>query len=336
MAHPSASRSLLGLVRNFKQLNVTDPLTQCLAPRLSRNFATQTELPISEMAKDIDAGNDASKTKLETPFPGMTTSASPAEVYALDHPVLATRYTWPRIEPSGYALYSPKYLDAPLRRDILHRAIIYEADMTRQGTASTKWRFDVHGSNRKLYQQKGTGRARVRDKKSPIRRGGGVAFGPKPRDFSTELPEKVYQQAFRIALSYRLRKNELIILDNQITLPEDNSARFLNNIFEANQWGQGHGRSLLVTKTLEKYNPRVFEAMGTIGEHGELKDIEDVDVKDLLTSGRVVIERSALLRLLCRAHSFESGGSWFTFGMPIYHVREKYPHLQPEQIVQYL
>ncbi|OAP62594.1 50S ribosomal protein L4 [Fonsecaea erecta] len=338
MPHTSAPRSLLGLARRFNQLNVADPLTQCLAPRLScRTFASQTHLPVAELTKDTEQRSESSHTQIPSieasPTPGLSTSA---ELHALDHPVLATLYSWPHIEPARYALYGPRYLDAPLRRDLLHRAVVYEADATRQGTASTKWRFDVHGSNRKLYQQKGTGRARVRDKKSPIRRGGGVAFGPKPRDFSTELQKKVYHQAFRIALSYRFRRNELIILDNKINLPDGNSARFLNNIFEANYWGQGHGRSLLVTSTPESSGARIFDEMDTIGEHGELKDIEDVDVKDLLTSGRVVIERSALLSLLCKEQTFKENGTVFTFEKPLKDVKLANKLQVPEKVVQYL
>ena len=281
---------------------MSNSVQQCLAPRFSRSFASQTQLPVSGIAKDIDPGLDLSRKETLAPRKShIITSTSPSELYTLDHPVLATLHSWPQIEPSSYKLYETEHLDAPLRRDILHRAVIYEADMTRQGTASTKWRFDVHGSNRKLHQQKGTGRARVRDKKSPIRRGGGVAFGPKPRDFSTELQRKVYLQAFRVALSYRFRKNELIVLENKINLPEKNGARFLSNLFEANRWGQGHGRSLLVTMLGEEEEPgRVFEAMETIGEHGELKSHMDVDVKDLLTSGRVVIEEKALSTLVRR------------------------------------
>ena len=198
----------------------------------------------------------------------------------------------------------------PLRRDILHRAVVFEADATRQGTASTKWRGDVHGSNRKLYQQKGTGKARVRDKKSPIRRGGGVAFGPKPRDFSTELQRKVYDQAWRIALSYRHRRGELIILNNNISLDEHRGSRFLNNVFEGNQWGKENGRSLLVTRSLEQQERRLFEEMRGIGEHGALKDIEDVDVKDLLETGRIVIEKAALNYLLLEhSHDVDSGST---------------------------
>ncbi|EXJ65923.1 uncharacterized protein A1O5_10899 [Cladophialophora psammophila CBS 110553] len=340
MPHTSASRSLLGLVRRFNQLNVADPLTQCLAPRLGRAFASQTQLPIPKITKEFEPGRDSSQIRTPStaasPTPWLSRTPSTTELHVLDHPVLATLHSWPHIEPTRYALYGSRYLDAPLRRDILHRAVIYEADATRQGTASTKWRFEVHGSNRKLYQQKGTGRARVRDKKSPIRRGGGVAFGPKPRDFSTELQKKVYHQAFRIALSYRFRKNELVILNDKITLPEGNSARFLNNVFEANRWGQGYGRSLLVTSTLESAGSRIFEEMEVIGEHGELKDIEDVDVKDLLTSGRIVIERSALLSLLCKEQTFKENGTVFTFEKSFRDVKLENRLQVPEKVVQYL
>ncbi|KAK5443320.1 54S ribosomal protein yml6, mitochondrial [Exophiala xenobiotica] len=298
MAHISASQNMLCLVRGVKRLNIADPLMQCLAPRLTRPFAAQAELPVSDILKEINAG-------LETSSPTTSTSTqssfSPTNSHILETPVLKTLYSWPDLEPQKFAWYKPEYLDAPMRRDILHRAVIYEADATRQGTASTKWRFDVHGSNRKLYAQKGTGRARVRDKKSPIRRGGGVAFGPKPRDFSSELQRKVYSQAFRIALSYRQRKGELVVLNNGIKLPsEDIGARWLNNVFEANNWGKEHGRSLLVTNTLESEEPRIFEEMDQVGEHGVLKDIDDVDVKDLLETGRVVIEKQALFRLLTK------------------------------------
>lgn len=196
----------------------------------------------------------------------------------------------------------------PLRRDILHRAVIFEADGSRQGTASTKWRADVHGSNRKIAPQKGLGRARVGDKKSPIRRGGGVAFGPHPRDFSTELPRKIYDIAFRTALSHRYRKGELIILDSKPTLPMSNSPWLLHNIFTTNKWGKGHGRSLLVTDShrMSPETERLFETMLMMGEHGDAKDLEDVDVKDLLSAGRVIIDKEAL-NIVLATHSADLG-----------------------------
>lgn len=207
-------------------------------------------------------------------------------------------YQFPTLEPSGYALYHPQFLNVPLRRDILHRAVIFEADGSRQGTASTKWKTEVHGSNRKILQQKGTGKARAGTKKSPIRRGGGVAFGPHPRDFSTELQAKVYAQAFRTALSYRYRKGELVILDNDISAMEEKTDRWLLHVFLANKWARENGGTMVVTGLAEESNPEVFRKMSLINHHATLKDINNVDVKDLLEKRRVVIEKNALQTLL--------------------------------------
>jgi len=103
----------------------------------------------------------------------------------------------------------PTVFDHPIRRDILHLCVIHHLDSLRQGTASTKTRGEVKGSGRKIMKQKGTGKARVGDAQSPIRRGGGVAFGPKPRDFSTKLPRKVIQMGMRVALSVKAKEQTL-------------------------------------------------------------------------------------------------------------------------------
>jgi len=97
----------------------------------------------------------------------------------------------------------------PLRRDILFLCVNHARDALRQGSASTKTRGEVAGSGRKIRPQKGTGRARLGDGQSPMLRGGGVAFGPKPRDFATDLPRKVRMLGMRIALSSRLREGAL-------------------------------------------------------------------------------------------------------------------------------
>src|SRR5690242_9859770 len=119
--------------------------------------------------------------------------------------VLTTIHKFPTMEPIRFDSYSSKYLYLPLRRDLLHRAVIFEGDATRQGTASTKTRFEVHGSHRKIRPQKGTGKARLGTRQSPMLKGGGKSFGPHPRDFSTELPRKMYDLAWRTALSWRYR-----------------------------------------------------------------------------------------------------------------------------------
>ncbi|PVF94482.1 ribosomal protein L4 [Serendipita vermifera] len=107
---------------------------------------------------------------------------------------------------------NPTVFSHPIRRDVLHACVTWYRDSLRRGTASTKSRGEVRGSNRKIRPQKGTGRARLGDRGSPMLRGGGVAFGPKPRDFSTELPRKVREMGMRVALSAKLRERKLIVV----------------------------------------------------------------------------------------------------------------------------
>jgi len=103
----------------------------------------------------------------------------------------------------------PTVFNHPIRRDILHLCVVHYLDSLRQGSASTKTRGEVRGSGIKIRQQKGTGRARLGDGQSPMLVGGGVAFGPKPRDFSTKLPRKVIQMGMRVALSVKMKEHQL-------------------------------------------------------------------------------------------------------------------------------
>ncbi len=111
-------------------------------------------------------------------------------------------------------LLSKEVFGHPIRRDVVHLCLTHHMDGLRRGTASTKTRWKVKGSGRKLYQQKGTGRARVGDARSPIRRGGGIVFGPHPRDFSTCLPRKVRKMGFRVALSDKLKEAQLYVVES--------------------------------------------------------------------------------------------------------------------------
>lgn len=202
------------------------------------------------------------------------------------------------MQPKAYISYAYNHLNVPLRKDILHRAVIFEADAARQGTASTKHRTQVKGSGRKKVPQKGTGRARQSDLKSPSVRGGGVAHGPHPRDFSTDLPEQIYNLAWRTALSYRYRKGELIISADRLNLAEDQSPRFFDNFFESLGWGKNNGRSLVVLDGPKTDRVHLFEALQQVGEHTNVKYRDEVKVKDLLSCGRVIIERPALASIL--------------------------------------
>lgn len=213
--------------------------------------------------------------------------------------VLATIHKFPSLEPLRLQSYPANYLNLPTRRDILHRAVVYEGDMTRLGTAHTKTRYEIRGSARKIRPQKGSGRARLGDKKSPMLVGGGVSHGPRNRDFSTELPKKVYDLAWRTALSYRWRKGELIIVDNAIEL-ESPSQRLLNHIFELHERERGKGRSLLVTS---QNRPLLEHALDKMDRRRQALTWDLVDVKDLLELSRIIIERQALWKIFASHRS---------------------------------
>ncbi|OIW29556.1 ribosomal protein L4 [Coniochaeta ligniaria NRRL 30616] len=264
------------------------------------------------------------RTMATTPSPNITRSST--DPWTPISSVPLTIYAFPSLEPRSLESWSPKHLHLPLRRDILHQAVVFEGDATRQGTASTKTRHEVHGSHRKLYRQKGTGRARVGTKQSPLRRGGGKSFGPKPRDFSTGLNRKVYDLAWRTALSYRYRRGELIVTEDgmELPLPEEFLAlveagrlrgvgmeesaeledgfvrRYMRGIMQGLRWGAEHGRTTFVTGDRR---PNLFTSLEVAGEEGRALELEDVDVKDLLETGRIVIEREALREMIKRHQS---------------------------------
>ena len=101
----------------------------------------------------------------------------------------------------------------PFNQAVVHQAIVRQLANARQGTACTKTRGEVAGSHQKLFRQKGTGQARAGSRRSPIRRGGGVAFGPKPRSYRQEMPKKMHRLALRSMLSIKAEDKELMVLE---------------------------------------------------------------------------------------------------------------------------
>ena len=107
-----------------------------------------------------------------------------------------------------------KVFGLPVNDDVIYYAITNELANRRVGTACTKTRSEVHGSNAKPYKQKGTGHARRGDKKSPINVGGGTIFGPKPRDFGFDLPKKVKRLAMKSILSLQAQSDRLTVVED--------------------------------------------------------------------------------------------------------------------------
>ena len=101
----------------------------------------------------------------------------------------------------------------PMNEAVVHQALVRQRANARAGTASTKTRSEVSGSTRKLYRQKHTGRARAGDLRSPLRRHGGVIFGPKPRSYRQQMPKKMRRLAIKCLLSAKVSDGELKIID---------------------------------------------------------------------------------------------------------------------------
>lgn len=252
-----------------------------------------------------------------------------ANLFFLVSTVPVTIHNFPSLEPTSLEQWPVQHLYLPLRRDLLHLAVVYEGDNTRQGTASTKTRWDVHGSHRKVRPQKGTGRARLGSKQSPLLRGGGKTFGPHPRDFGTKLNRKVYDKAWRTALSYRYRRGELIVCEDgmELTMPGDFEMiadkymkdglreayleKYMGNVLEALGLGSEYGRTLFVT---EGRRNRLFDAMEQTPTEGRAMNLEDVDIKDLLETGKVVMER-AVLKEMMEQHQSDLVSRIFVQGM---------------------
>src|SRR5215470_10032039 len=137
---------------------------------------------------------------------------------------------------------------APVNEDLLYEAVRHHLAVRRRGTAKTKTRHEVAGSGKKLWKQKGTGRARMGSIRSPLWRHGGTTHGPVPRDYSYKLPRKMQLGALRSALSAKLRDGELKVI-SAFQLADHKTKNFTKtlNTLEA-------GKKVLLVETAENRN----------------------------------------------------------------------------------
>jgi large subunit ribosomal protein L4 len=116
---------------------------------------------------------------------------------------------------------------AALNESLIHASVRHYMACGRQGTVNTKTRGEVSGSGKKLWKQKGTGRARIASIRSPLWKGGGNVHGPKQRDWSYNFPKKMRRGALRSAISERLREGNIIVLD-QLSFDQVKTKDFVN------------------------------------------------------------------------------------------------------------
>ncbi|KAF8640586.1 hypothetical protein AX17_000248 [Amanita inopinata Kibby_2008] len=183
-------------------------------------------------------------------------------------------------------LLDPSVFNHPIRRDILHLCVTHYLDSLRQGTASTKTRGEVRGSGAKIRPQKGSGRARLGDGQSPMLVGGGVAFGPKPRDFSTKLPRKVIQMGMRVALSAKVRERQLGVTTN-LDWPDGKTKHLVQKIDVL-----GLRKTLLVTGE-EKPSVGLERAIANI-PMVELVAAAELNVYEILKWQRLLLDTKAV------------------------------------------
>jgi large subunit ribosomal protein L4 len=144
----------------------------------------------------------------------------------------------------GEVTLSDAVFGVELNEGLIHAAVKNYLANGRQGTSATKTRGDVSGSGKKLWKQKGTGRARIASLRSPLWKGGGNVHGPQPRDWSYKMPKKMRRGALRSALSERLREGNIIVID-EITFKNPKTSEFLSTMEKL-----GFSRKEKPTKTL--------------------------------------------------------------------------------------
>ncbi|MDY6781805.1 MAG: 50S ribosomal protein L4 [Cyanobacteriota bacterium] len=173
---------------------------------------------------------------------------------------------------------------------ILHRAVVRHLANARKGTASTKTRSEVRGGGRKPWRQKGTGRARAGSNRSPLWRGGGVIFGPKPRDYSQKMNRKERRLALRTA--FQSRAEDLTIVED---FAEEFSRPKTKDLVSAfSRWGIGPGEKVLLILNEKAHN--VYLSGRNLKE---LKILlaNQLNVYDLLWADKIAVVKPALQKI---------------------------------------
>ncbi|WP_421658555.1 50S ribosomal protein L4 [Leptothermofonsia sp. ETS-13] len=173
---------------------------------------------------------------------------------------------------------------------IVHRALVRQMANARQGTVSTKTRAEVSGGGRKPWRQKGTGRARAGSNRSPLWRGGGVIFGPKPRDYSLKMNRKERRLALRTALQSRV-EDLIVVQDFADKLPRPKTKEMAKALAG---WGVEPGSKVLLI--LAERDEMVYLSARNINNL-RLISATNLNVFDLLAADRIVATTSAIAKI---------------------------------------
>jgi large subunit ribosomal protein L4 len=196
-------------------------------------------------------------------------------------------------EEVGEIELSDAVFDAPLNEALIHAAVKNYMQNARQGTSATKTRGNVQGSGRKLWKQKGTGRARVASLRSPLWKGGGNVHGPQPRDWSTKLPKKMRRGALRAALSERLREGNLIVIED-FSIANPKTRDFVGTLTTLGLRTKDKQTKTLIVDSLD--NENLIRSSRNI-QKTKVTNSYGVNIYDLLYHEKLIVSRTAVQEL---------------------------------------
>jgi large subunit ribosomal protein L4 len=202
-------------------------------------------------------------------------------------PVVAV-YSSSSGEQVGEMQLSERVFGEQINEAVIHEVVVNQLANARVGTSSTKGRGEVRGGGRKPWRQKGTGRARAGSIRSPLWRGGGVVFGPKPRDYSYTVPKKVRRLAFRSALSAKLAEDKMVVLDElNFDQPKTKKMVELLNKFSVDK------KAIVVTGSRDENVEKSARNIPGITP----RTSDRLSVLDLVTHDKLLLTRDAVVRL---------------------------------------
>ena len=188
----------------------------------------------------------------------------------------------------GEVELSDAVFGAPFNEPLIHAAVRNFMANARQGTSATKTRGDVSGAGRKLWKQKGTGRARIASLRSPLWKGGGNVHGPQPRDWSYNMPKKMRRGALRSALSERVREGNVIVIEGwSLDKPKTKE-------FAASLTGLGLEGKTLIVDSFD--NENLFLSARNL-QRAKVVNSSGLNIYDLLYHEKLVLSQSAVAEL---------------------------------------
>jgi large subunit ribosomal protein L4 len=190
-------------------------------------------------------------------------------------------------EKVGEVELNESVFNVEVNTGILHEVVCMQRANRRSGNACTKTRGEVSGGGAKPWRQKGTGRARAGSRTSPVWRGGGTVFGPKPRDYSYNMPKKVKRLALRMALSARNQEGNLVVIDT-FDMPEIKTKNFVQ-VMQKFQFNN----CLVVTEGVD--DQISLSSRNAVGY--KVLPVEGLNVYDILKYSKLMLIQSSLAKI---------------------------------------